>query len=48
MALQDVFDQVVAPLDHAICLRTHWWRDLGTKGLQDAAIAISIEEQITD
>jgi hypothetical protein len=26
MALQDVFDPAVEPLDHAICLWSHWWR----------------------
>ena len=27
MALQDVFDPAVEPLDHAICLWSHWWRE---------------------
>ena len=25
MALQDVFDPAIEPLDHAVCLRSHWW-----------------------
>jgi hypothetical protein len=25
MALQDVFDPAIESLDHAICLRSHWW-----------------------
>ena len=27
MALQDVFVPAVKPLDHAICLWSHWWRE---------------------
>ena len=27
MPLQDVFDPAVEPLDHAICLWSHWWRE---------------------
>ena len=27
MALQDVFDPAVEPLDHAIFLWLHWWRE---------------------
>ena len=25
MALQDVFDPAIESLDHAVCLRSHWW-----------------------
>jgi predicted alpha-1,6-mannanase (GH76 family) len=27
MALQDVFDPAIEPLDHAVCLWPHWWRE---------------------
>ncbi len=27
MALQDVFDSAIEPLDHAVCLWPHWWRE---------------------
>ena len=25
--MQDVFDQAIEPLNHAVCLRPHWWRE---------------------
>ena len=40
MALQDVFDPAVEPLDHAICLWSHWWRE----AMLDAEIGAKLIE----
>ena len=40
MALQDVFDPAVEPLDHAICLWSHWLRE----AMLDAEIGAKLVE----
>ena len=40
MALQDVFDPAIESLDHAICLRSHWWRET----MLDAEISAKLVE----
>ena len=40
MALQDVFDPAVEPLDHAVCLRSHWW----CEAMLDAEISAELVE----
>jgi len=40
VALQDVLDAPVEPLDHAVCLRPHWWR----QAMLDAEIGAKLVE----
>ena len=40
MALQDVFNPAVEPLDHAVCLWPHWWRE----AMLDAEIGAKLVE----